>query len=78
LSKDQPKREVAILDDREIVTFPKLNVPVKQHIVVYQLDPYPPRTVFILSDQYSDKALKDAINKDIAEMEKSKPRTMTL
>jgi hypothetical protein len=78
MSAPKPKREVTILDDREIVTFPKLNQPVKQHVVTYQADTYPPRTVFIRSEDYSEKSLQEAIKVDLAEIEKSKSRTMAI
>ena len=78
MSAKEPKREVTILDDREIVTYPKINIPVKQHIVTYQADPYPPRVIFIPSSEYSPEALAKAIRADIAEIERAKPKTITL
>jgi len=78
MSKDQPKREITILDDREIVTFPKVNVPVKQHVVTYQAENYPPRVIFILSVDYSPEALAKAIRADLAELERARPKTITI
>jgi hypothetical protein len=76
MSRKEDRREITILDDREIVTYPKLNQPARQHVVTYQADQYPPRTIWIPSDQYSEKTLQDAIKRDLAELEKTKPKTM--
>lgn len=73
-----PEREVTILDDREVTTYPKLNVPLKQHVVTYQADTLPPRVLFIPAEGYSEKVLKDAIRADLAAMEKAKPKTITI
>jgi hypothetical protein len=78
MSAKEPKREVTILDDREILTYPKLNVPVKQHVVTYQADPYPARVLFIPSSEYSSDALAKAIKADLAELERAKPKTMVI
>jgi len=75
VEKVEVKKEVTILDRREITTFPKLKQPLVQLVITYVAGDLPPRTIFIEKDRWTKDAEKAAIKKDIEDQAKAKPET---
>jgi len=69
------KIKVTILDRRDIITYPKLKAPFTSRAVTYLVEGYPPKTIWIPKDEWSEEEESKRIKKDIEERKLFKPIT---
>lgn len=70
--------EVQIIDETEITTYPRLGEEKKQIAVTYVAPGFPPRTIFIDKEKYSEEELKRLILEDLKKLRERKARTLKL
>lgn len=78
MAEEKLPLEVEIIDESEITTYPRLGEEKKQIAVTYVAPGYPPRTIFIDKEKYSEEALKKAILEDLKKLKMRKARTLKL
>lgn len=70
--------EIKILDEREIVHFPRPGHPQVMHAVTYQVGQGVPRVVYIPQAEMSDQRLRDEIRADLEKAPAEGARTIRL
>ena len=59
------KSEYRILGHQVIKVAKKINEPKDQHMITYQVEGLPPRTVWIMDEEYNEKNVEKLIQDDI-------------
>lgn len=77
MAEELPK-EVQIIDIDEVTTYPRIGEAKKQVVVTYVAPGYPPRTLFIPKEEYSEEKLKELIIEDLKRLRERKPRSLKL
>ena len=78
MAEEELPREVTILSETEIVTYPRIGEERRQIAVTYVAPGYPPRTLFIPAEEYDEERVKKAILEDLKQLKKRKARTLRL
>ena len=72
--KEKPKLEVTILDEREIVTYPKIGEEARTTVLTYRFGDIPPRTLFIPKEEDTPTKRAALIRQDIDKALAFKPK----
>lgn len=68
--------EIVILDEREIVTYPKIGEEARTIILTYRYADLPPRTLFIPKEEYTPERRAELIRIDVEKAKAFKPTTL--
>jgi len=78
MAEEELPKEVTILSETEIVTYPRIGEEKRQIAVTYVAPGFPPRTIFIPAEEYSEERVKELIKEDLKQLKKRKVRTVRL
>jgi len=78
MAKPEEKLEIIILDEREIVTYPKIGEEAHTIVLTYRHGDLAPRTLFIPKAEYTPEKRAELIRADIEKAKAFKPSTLRI